>query len=105
MTAIEIARPGGPEVLRPTRLQTPQPKRGEVLIRIFAAGVNRPDILQRKGNYAVPGDASPLPGLEAAGKIAALGEGVEEFRRRRSGLRPAERRRLCGVRRRPGRPR
>lgn len=76
MRAIEIAQPGGPEVLRPCQRPVPQPGPGQVLIEIAWAGVNRPDALQRAGLYAPPPDASPLPGLEAAGRIAALGAGV-----------------------------
>lgn len=76
MRAIEIAQPGGPEVLRPCQRPVPQPGPGKVLIEIAWAGVNRPDALQRAGLYAPPPDASPLPGLEAAGRIAALGAGV-----------------------------
>jgi putative PIG3 family NAD(P)H quinone oxidoreductase len=76
MHAIELAGHGGPEVLVPGEVETPQPGPGEVLIRVRAAGVNRPDIMQRAGMYPPPPDASPLPGLEVAGEIAALGEGV-----------------------------
>jgi putative PIG3 family NAD(P)H quinone oxidoreductase len=76
MTAIEIAEPGGPEVLRPTTLPLPQPGEGEVLLKVAAAGVNRPDVLQRAGAYPPPPDASPLPGLEVAGEVVALGAGV-----------------------------
>ncbi len=78
MAAIEIAEPGGPEVLRPVSAPVPQPGEGQVLIAVAAAGVNRPDILQRKGAYAPPPDASPLPGLEVAGTIVAMGPGAEE---------------------------
>ena len=76
MRAIEISGPGGPEVLVPTERPLPQPKSGEILVKVAAAGVNRPDILQRMGLYAVPPDASDLPGLEIAGTVAALGENV-----------------------------
>lgn len=76
MTAIEIAQPGGPEVLKPARRPVPAPASGEVLIRVAAAGVNAPDLKQRRGTYAVPPGASDLPGLEVAGEIAAVGEGV-----------------------------
>lgn len=79
MTAIEIAQPGGPEVLRPATRPVPRPGRGEVLIRVAAAGVNRPDVLQRKGGYAPPPGASDIPGLELAGEVVALGEGVETW--------------------------
>lgn len=77
MTAMEISTPGGPEVLRPVTCPVPQPGPGEVLLRVRAAGVNRPDVIQRKGAYPPPPGASPLPGLEVAGEIAALGAGVE----------------------------
>jgi NADPH2:quinone reductase len=69
MQAIEISRPGGPEVLVPVELPEPVPGPGEVLIDVQAAGVNRPDILQRKGLYPPPAGASPLPGLEVSGRI------------------------------------
>jgi NADPH2:quinone reductase len=69
LRAIEIARPGGPQVLRLAERPRPQPGPGEALIRVFAAGVNRPDVLQRKGAYAPPPGASDLPGLEIAGVI------------------------------------
>ena len=69
MRAIEISQPGGPEVLRLTERPVPQPADGEVLIRVQAAGVNRPDVLQRKGAYAPPAGASDLPGLEVSGTI------------------------------------
>ncbi|MBB6249873.1 NAD(P)H-quinone oxidoreductase [Nitrospirillum iridis] len=77
MRAIAITEPGGPDVLKPIERPTPQPGLGQVLIRVAAAGVNRPDCLQRAGAYPPPPDASDLPGLEVAGTIAALGEGVE----------------------------
>ena len=76
MTCIEIARPGGPDVLSPATRPTPCPGVGEVLIKVAAAGINRPDLLQRQGLYPAPPDASDLPGLEVAGTIVALGEGV-----------------------------
>lgn len=76
MTAIEISEPGAPEVLRPATLPLPRPGDGEVLIRVAAAGVNRPDVLQRKGGYPPPPGASPLPGLEVAGTIVAVGPNV-----------------------------
>ncbi len=76
MTAIEIREPGDPEVLVPTRRPVPQPGKGEVLIKVAAAGVNRPDVLQRQGSYPPPPGASDIPGLELAGEVVALGEGV-----------------------------
>ena len=75
MTAIAISAPGGPEVLQPTTRPVPQPGPGEVLIRVAAAGVNRPDVLQRMGYYPPPPGASDLPGLEVAGTIVAVGPG------------------------------
>ncbi|MGI3163845.1 NAD(P)H-quinone oxidoreductase [Pseudooceanicola sp. 200-1SW] len=78
MRVIEIAKPGGPEVLVPGERALPEPGPGEVRIRVAWAGVNRPDALQRAGNYAPPPGASDLPGLEASGEIVALGEGVPE---------------------------
>lgn len=73
MQAIAITTPGGPDALELTTLPRPVPGPGEVLIRVAAAGVNRPDILQRKGFYPPPPGASPLPGLEVAGTVEALG--------------------------------
>ena len=71
MKAIEITQPGGPEVLRPCERPMPVAGAGEVLIRVHAAGVNRPDVLQRSGSYPPPPDASDLPGLEVAGEIVS----------------------------------
>lgn len=79
MTAIAITTPGGPEVLKPVSLPVPQPKAREVLIKVEAAGVNRPDVLQRQGNYPPPPGTSEIPGLEIAGEVVALGEGVARF--------------------------
>ena len=76
MIAIAISEPGGPEVLKPVTMKVPEPATGEVLIRVAAAGVNRPDVIQRKGHYPAPPGASPLPGLEVSGTVVALGEGV-----------------------------
>lgn len=76
MRAVEITTPGGPDVLQLTERDVPRPAHGQVVIKVAFAGVNRPDALQRAGNYAPPPDASDLPGLEAAGEIVALGEGV-----------------------------
>ena len=80
MRAVRIREPGGPDVLEPFETDVPRPGPGEILIEIASAGVNRPDVLQRTGNYPVPPDASPLPGLEAAGTVAAVGDGVERWR-------------------------
>jgi putative PIG3 family NAD(P)H quinone oxidoreductase len=76
MIAIEIREPGEPEVLVPVERLVPEPAADEVLIRVAAAGVNRPDIFQRRGRYAPPPGASEIPGLEVAGVIEALGPGV-----------------------------
>jgi putative PIG3 family NAD(P)H quinone oxidoreductase len=76
MTCVEIAQPGGPEVLVPATRPLPRPGPKEVLIKVAAAGVNRPDVLQRKGGYPPPPGASDLPGLEVAGTVAALGTDV-----------------------------
>ena len=76
MTAIAISRPGGPEVLTLERRPVPVPQPGEVLIAVGAAGVNRPDLMQRSGAYPPPKGASDLPGLEVAGTVAAVGAGV-----------------------------
>ena len=75
MRAIEIAGPGGPEMLQPATLPVPVPGHGQIIIRVAYAGVNRPDVLQRMGAYAPPANASPLPGLEASGVVVALGPG------------------------------
>ncbi|MEO6339712.1 MAG: NAD(P)H-quinone oxidoreductase [Caulobacteraceae bacterium] len=77
MKAVEISAPGGPEVLVPVTRPMPKPAAGELLVAVEAAGVNRPDVLQRKGMYPPPAGASDLPGLEIAGTVAAVGEGVE----------------------------
>ena len=85
MTAIEISDKGGPEVLVPTKRNVPEPGPGQVLVKVAAAGVNRPDVQQRLGAYPPPPDHSPLPGLEIAGEVlfgagldfgAVLAEGV-----------------------------
>ena len=80
MRAVEITQPGKPEVLKIGTRPVPQAKAGEVLIKIAAAGVNRPDVMQRMGRYPVPPGASDIPGLELAGSVVALGEGVSGFR-------------------------
>lgn len=79
MRVIEISQPGGPEVLVPATRPVPEPGAGEIAIRVAYAGVNRPDALQRAGNYNPPSGASDLPGLEAAGAVAAVGPGVSEW--------------------------
>jgi putative PIG3 family NAD(P)H quinone oxidoreductase len=80
MTAIAIARPGGPEVLVPEMRPVPAPGPGEVLVRVMAAGVNRPDVMQRQGRYPVPPGASDIPGLELAGEVVALGPGAARWK-------------------------
>jgi putative PIG3 family NAD(P)H quinone oxidoreductase len=80
MRAVAITAPGGPDVLRVTEATRPEPGYGQILIRVAYAGVNRPDALQRAGSYAPPATASPLPGLEAAGTVAAVGPGVTEWK-------------------------
>jgi putative PIG3 family NAD(P)H quinone oxidoreductase len=80
MTAIAISEPGGPHVLQMTALDVPQPKSGEILIKVVAAGINRPDILQRTGAYPPPPGASPLPGLEVSGEVVAIGVDTSRFR-------------------------
>ena len=80
MTAVAISTPGGPMVLKPEKRDVPAPEAGEILIRVHAAGVNRPDVMQRKGAYPPPPGASDLPGLEVAGEVAALGEGAARWR-------------------------
>lgn len=88
MPAIEIREPGAPDVLTPTTRPVPQPSDGEVLIRVLAAGVNRPDVMQRKGLYPAPPGASDLPGLEVAGEVVAVGAGVSD---------PAPGERVCAL--------
>jgi NADPH2:quinone reductase len=80
MIAIEIREPGGPEVLIPVERPKPSPAAGEVLIRVAAAGVNRPDVFQRLGRYPPPAGASDIPGLEVAGTIEELGASVDQWR-------------------------
>ena len=79
MQAVAIEAPGGPEVLRLVEQAVPQPADSEVLIRVSAAGVNRPDVLQRLGKYPLPPGASPLPGLEVAGEVVATGSGATRW--------------------------
>ncbi len=80
MRAISITRPGAPDVLQPVEVPVPRPGTGQILIRVDWAGVNRPDALQRAGAYAPPPSASPLPGLEASGTVAAVGPGVADWK-------------------------
>ncbi|AWY43914.1 NAD(P)H-quinone oxidoreductase [Pseudomonas putida] len=79
MTHIEITQPGGPQVLQPRQVPVPTPAAGEVLIRVHAAGVNRPDVLQRAGQYPMKPGMNPIPGLEVAGEVVAVGAGVSDF--------------------------
>ena len=88
MTAVEIRVPGAPQVLRAVQRPVPQPLAGEVLIRAVAAGVNRPDVLQRKGLYPPPAGVTDIPGLELAGEVVLLGPGVRE---------PPEGARVCAL--------
>ena len=80
MTAVAITAPGGPDVLRPVSRPVPRPGPGELVIRVEAAGVNRPDLMQRSGAYPPPPGASDLPGLEVAGTVAALGAEAARYR-------------------------
>jgi NADPH:quinone reductase len=80
LICIEISSPGPPEVLRPVERPDPVPAAGEVLIRVAAAGINRPDIMQRQGHYPPPAGASDIPGLEVAGVIESVGPQVSEWR-------------------------
>jgi NADPH2:quinone reductase len=80
MRCIEISKPGGPEVLVAAERPSPAPKANEILIKVAAAGVNRPDVQQRLGKYAPPPDASDLPGLEVAGEVAAIGADVKMWK-------------------------
>jgi NADPH:quinone reductase len=77
MTAVEISVPGGPEVLKPCQRPVPTPAMGEVLLKVAYSGVNRPDVIQRKGLYPPPPGASDLPGLEVSGTVVAVGEGID----------------------------
>lgn len=80
MTDIAITQPGGPEVLQPRRVPVPRPGPGQVLVKVQAAGVNRPDVLQRRGLYPMPPGVTAIPGLEIAGEVAGWGEGVTGWR-------------------------
>lgn len=80
MTAVAITKPGGPEVLQPETRPVPTPGNGELLVKVAAAGVNRPDVSQRSGSYPPPPGASDLPGLEIAGEVVAVGDGVTKHK-------------------------
>lgn len=80
MKAISIREPGGPDVLVPAEMDRPAPGMGQVLVKVAAAGVNRPDVMQRQGAYPPPAGAPATPGLEIAGQVVALGEGVSRWK-------------------------
>jgi NADPH2:quinone reductase len=80
MTAIVIRSPGGPDMLVPQERPVPPPGEREVLVKVTAAGVNRPDVMQRKGLYPPPPGATDIPGLEIAGEVVALGPAVERWK-------------------------
>ncbi|MFL9500332.1 NAD(P)H-quinone oxidoreductase [Rhodopseudomonas palustris] len=80
MTVVGISKPGGPEVLLPETRDVPKPGPGEILVKVAAAGVNRPDVAQRSGSYPPPPGASDLPGLEIAGEVVALGDGASRHK-------------------------
>ena len=80
MTAVVITSPGGPEVLKPETVPTPKPGTGQILVKVAAAGVNRPDVAQRMGAYPPPPGHSPLPGLEIAGEVVETGPQVTRWR-------------------------
>jgi putative PIG3 family NAD(P)H quinone oxidoreductase len=80
MTAIAISAPGGPEVLKPEQRDVPKPGESEILVKVAAAGVNRPDVMQRKGQYPPPPGAPDIPGLEIAGEVAAVGGKVKRWK-------------------------
>src|SRR5205807_4939645 len=80
MTVIAIKAFGGPDMLVAEQRPVPQPGAGEVLVKVAAAGVNRPDVMQRKGQYPPPKGATDIPGLEIAGRVVALGAGVTRWK-------------------------
>ena len=80
MTAVEITAPGGPRALQAVKMAVPKPGPSEILVKVTAAGVNRPDILQREGNYAPPHGASLIPGLEISGEVVSAGESAQRFK-------------------------
>ena len=104
MTVVGISKPGGPEVLVPETRALPVPGPGEILVKVLAAGVNRPDVAQRSGAYPPPPGASDLPGLEIAGEVVALGAGASQAQARRQGDVAGGRRRLRAILHRAGRP-
>ena len=80
MTAIAIREPGGPDVLVPQQLLVPSPGESEILVKVIAAGVNRPDVMQRQGHYPPPKGATEIPGLEIAGEVVELGRGTKRWK-------------------------
>ena len=94
MTVIAIRAPGGPDVLVPEQRPTPAPGAGEILVKVAAAGVNRPDVMQRMGLYPPPPGATDIPGLEIAGEVVARGAGRHALEGRRQGDGAGRRRRL-----------
>ena len=80
MTCIAIREPGGPDVLVAKEQPVPSPGQGEILVKVAAAGVNRPDVMQRQGHYPPPKGATEIPGLEIAGEVVAIGPGVTRWR-------------------------
>src|SRR3954451_10804827 len=80
MTAMAISAPGGPEVLVPEQRPVPKPGPGEILVKVSAAGVNRPDVMQRQGLYPPPPGAPDILGLEIAGEVVALGDGLKRWK-------------------------
>ena len=80
MTVISILQPGGVEVLKPIKSRVPYPEANELLIKVQAAGINRPDILQREGLYPAPKGASPIPGLEVSGEVVVAGRDTQRFK-------------------------
>ncbi|VTM53142.1 Quinone oxidoreductase [Klebsiella pneumoniae] len=104
MKYIAISQPGGPEVLQIREGEIPTIGEHEVLIEVKAAGVNRPDILQRQGLYPMPEGVTPVPGLEVAGVVVKVGAQVTAFTPGDRVLRADQRRRLCRILRRAGRP-
>jgi len=80
MNCVGIPKPGGPEALVPEQRPVPQPAKCEVLVKVAAAGINRPDVAQRRGFYPPPPGASDIPGLEIAGEVVALGEGTSRYK-------------------------
>ena len=101
MTVIAIREPGGPEMLTAEPRPVPKPEAGEILIKVAAAGVNRPDVMQRMGLYPPPPGATDIPGLEIAGEVVCTRSGRDALEERRSGDGAGRRRRLRAILRRP----